>query len=86
MDYESVRQQTRDEWCTVRGFKPQLQRTGNETPKDVEDFIESQNAEVQYSPTGSHCPPAEKAVQTYKACCNRICAIGPGEKTIKKLM
>ena len=55
-------------WCTVRGFKPQLQKIGNKMSKDVEEFIESQNADVQYSAPGSHCPPAEKAVQTYKAC------------------
>ena len=46
----------------------QLQKVDNETSKDVEDFIESQNADVQYSAPGSHCPSAEKAVQTYKAC------------------
>ena len=57
-------------WCTVRGFKSQLQMMDNETSNDVEDFIESQNAEVQYSAPGSHCSPAEKAVQTYKVCFN----------------
>merc|ERR1711966_268828 len=55
-------------WCPVRGYKPQLQRMDNETSKDVEEFIESQNARVQYSAPGSHCPAAEKAVQTYKSC------------------
>ena len=40
----------------------------NETSRDVEEFIESQNADVQYAAPGSHCPPAKKAVQTYKAC------------------
>ena len=55
-------------WCTVRGFGVQLHRLDNETSKDVEDFIESQRADVQYSSPGSHCLPAEKAVQTYKSC------------------
>ena len=55
-------------WCTVQGFKPQLQKMDNETSKDVEEFIESQKANVQYAAPGSHCPPAEKTVQTYKAC------------------
>ena len=45
-----------------------LQRLDNKTSRDVEDFIESQNANVQYSAPGSHCPLAKKAVQTYKYC------------------
>ena len=55
-------------WCTVRGFKPQLQKMDNETSRDVEEFIESQKENVQYAAPGSHCPSAEKVVQTYKAC------------------
>ena len=55
-------------WCTVRGFKPQLQKMDNETSKDVEEFIESQKVNVQYAAPGSHCLPAEKSVKTYKAC------------------
>ena len=54
-------------WCTVQGFKPQLQKMDNETSKDVEEFIESQNADLQYAAPCSHCPLAKKAVQTYKA-------------------
>ena len=36
--------------------------------RDVEDVIESQNADVQCSAPDSHCPLAEKAVQTYTSC------------------
>ncbi len=54
-------------WCTVRGFKPRLHKLDNETSNDVEDFIESQNANMQYSALGSHCLPTEKAIQTYKS-------------------
>ena len=64
-------------WCTARGFKPQLQRMDNETSQEVEDFIQSQNADVQYSAPGSHCPPAEKAVQTYKSCFKSVTASLP---------
>ena len=35
-------------WCPVQGFKPQLQKMDNETSRDVEEFIESQKANVQY--------------------------------------
>ena len=64
-------------WCTVQGFKPQLQKMGNETSRDVEEFIESQNADAQYSAPESHYPPAEKAVQTYKVCFKSMTAILP---------
>ena len=40
----------------------------NETPKEGEDFIWSQQTDLQYSPPGRHCHPTEKAVQTYNAC------------------
>ena len=33
-----------------RGFKHRLHRMNNETPKDVEDFIASQNTQQQYTP------------------------------------
>ena len=72
--YESIYR-----WCTVRGFKPRLQRLDNETSQDVEDVIQSQNADVQYSAPGSHCPPAEKAVQTYKSCFKSVTASLPNK-------
>ena len=40
----------------------------NETSKDVEDFIASQNTQQQYTPPDSHrTNPAEIALQTYKS-------------------
>ncbi len=36
------------------GFKPQLHKMGNETSKDVEDFIESQRTTLQYTPPDIH--------------------------------
>ena len=55
-------------WCKTRGFKPELHRMDNETSSEVEEFIASQRTDLQYSPPGRHCAPAEKAVQTYKSC------------------
>ena len=51
----------------------------NETSKEVEDFIQSQQTDLQYSPPGRHCRPAEKAVQTYKACFKSTTASLPPE-------
>ena len=64
-------------WCEARGFKPELHRMDNETSGEVEDFIASQQTSVQYSPPGRHCAPAEKAVQTYKACFKSVTASLP---------
>ena len=56
-------------WCTQRGYKPQLHKMDNETSKDVEDFIASQNTRHQLTPPDMHrTNPAEKALQTYKCC------------------
>ena len=55
------------EWCVARGLKPKLHRMDNETSKEVENFIQEQNARVQYSPPDRHCAPAEKSVQTFKS-------------------
>ena len=41
----------------------------NETSKDVEDFIASQNTQQKYTPTDSHITNlAEISLQTYKSC------------------
>ena len=57
------------EWCERRGFKPQLHKMDNETSKDVEDFIASQQTQQQYTPPDMHrTNPSEKALQTYKCC------------------
>jgi len=64
-------------WCEVRGFKPELHRMDNETSGEVEDFIASQQTNLQYSPPGRHCAPAEKAVQTYKSCFKSVTASLP---------
>ena len=49
----------------------------NETSADVENFIKSQDTNVQYSSPGSHCKPAERAVQTYKCCFKSMMASLP---------
>ena len=67
------------QWCESRGFKPILHRMDNETSKEVEDFIQSQQTDLQYSPPGRHCRPAEKAAQTYKACFKSTTALLPPE-------
>ena len=56
-------------WCESRGFKPQLHKMDNETSRDVEDFIASQQKSHQYTPTDIHRKnPSERALQTYKSC------------------
>ena len=61
--YEKIYQ-----WCESRGFKPTLHRMDNETSQDVEEFIKSQQAKIQYTAPGKHCAPAERAVLTFKSC------------------
>ena len=43
------------QWCESRGFKPILHCMDNETSKEVENFIQSQQTDLQYSPPGCHC-------------------------------
>ena len=64
-------------WCEARGYKPILHRMDNETSAEVEDFIASQRTNLQYSAPGRHCRPAERAVQTYKACFKSMLASLP---------
>ena len=71
--------QTIYKWCERRGFKPSLHRLDNETSQEVEDFIATQKTDMQYSAPGRHCAPAEKAVQTYKACFKSTTASLPPE-------
>ena len=57
------------EYCEARGFKPKMHKLDNETSKEVEVFITSQRAQYQYTPPDIHrTNPAERAIQTYKAC------------------
>ena len=50
-------------------FKLELHKMYNETSKDVEDFIASQNTHHQYTPPDLHRKnPAEWASQAYKSC------------------
>lgn len=56
-------------FCQEHGFKPKLHKLDNETSKDVEAFIASQQADIQYTPPDMHrTNPAEKAIQTWKSC------------------
>ena len=60
-----------NQYCTVN--------MDNETPKEVEDFIQLQQTGLQYAQLGRNCRPAEKAVQTYKACFKSTTASFPPE-------
>ena len=52
-------------FCKNRGFKPRLHNMDNETSKDVEDFIASQNTQQHYTPPDCHrTNPAIRALQT----------------------
>ena len=56
-------------FCQQRGFKPKLHKLDNETSKEVETFIASQQADIQYTPPDMHrTNPAERAIQTWKSC------------------
>ena len=56
-------------YCQQRGFTPKLHKLDNETSKDVEDFIASQRAAIQYTPPDTHrANPAKRAIQTWKSC------------------
>ena len=62
-------------WCKSRGFTPTLHRMDNETSKEVEEFIASQQVGLQYSAPGRHCAPAEKSssdIQVLLQICNGI--------------
>ena len=51
----------------VRGHQTQLQNMGNETSKDVENFIEEQQAKVQYTPSEiQHANIAERSCRTWR--------------------
>ena len=50
-------------------LKPKLHKLDNETSKDVEEFIASQQTAIQYTPPDMHrTNPAERAIQTWKSC------------------
>jgi hypothetical protein len=54
-------------YLTCRGFKPLLHKMDNETSKDVEDFIKSQQLALQYTPPDIHCTSsAKRAIRTWK--------------------
>jgi hypothetical protein len=55
------------EYLTCRGFKPLLHKMDNETSKDVEDFIKSQQMTLQYTPPDIHrTNSAKRAIRTWK--------------------
>ena len=56
-------------YCESRGFRPQLHTIDNETSRDVEDFIASQQIGPQYTLLDMHQTNlAERSIQTYKSC------------------
>ena len=56
-------------YCESRVFKTNIHKMDNETSKDVEDFIESQQRKQQYTPPNMHGGnPAERSIQTYNLC------------------
>ena len=57
------------ERSTQQSYKPRLHKLDNETSRDVEAFIAEQQATHQYTPPDMHrANPAERAIQTWKAC------------------
>jgi len=55
-------------YLTSRGYKPKLHKLDNETSKDVEQFIQEQQAKYQYTPPEMHrTNAAERAIQTWKS-------------------
>ena len=49
------------------GLSPQMHKMDNETSADIEHFIATQNAALQYVPPDTHCTnAAEQAIQTWK--------------------
>ncbi len=50
------------EYLTCCGFKPLLHKMDNETSKDVEDFIKSQQTTLQYTPPDIHHTNSAKMV------------------------
>ena len=55
------------DFLRVQGYQPQLQNMDNETSKDVENFIEEQQAKVQYTPADIHRTKiAELRCRTWK--------------------
>ena len=56
-------------YCESRVFKTNIHKMDNETSKDVEDFIESQQRKQQYTPPNMHRgDPSEQYIKTYKSC------------------
>ena len=52
---------------TAHGFQPRFERLDNETSKDLEAFMASQNVRFQYVPPGAHRRnAAERAIRTFK--------------------
>ena len=67
-------------FCQQRGFKPKLHKLDNETSKDVEEFIASQQTRIQYTPPDMHrANPAERSIQTWKACMKSTMASVPSD-------
>ena len=54
-------------YLTNQGFTPWFHKKDNETSKDVEDFIASQNTNLQYTPPDMHqTNSAKRAIRTWK--------------------
>ena len=65
-------------WCESRGFKHQLHKMDNETSKDVEEFIASQQTIQQYTPPDMHrTNTAERSLQNYKSFIKSTIALLP---------
>eukprot|EP00957_Ditylum_brightwellii_P051182 3879973-Ditylum_brightwellii.AAC.1 len=52
---------------TKKGYKPQLHKLDNETSRDLMEWIDDQQTEIQFTPPEMHqTNAAEKAVQNWK--------------------
>ncbi len=64
------------QFLRFRGYRPQLHKLDNETSKDVEAFVTTNNAKFQYTPPDMHrTNTAERAIRTWK---NHFIAVRAG--------
>ena len=54
-------------YLQIRGYRPQLHKMDNKTPRNVKDFTTEQSAKHQYTPADMHRTNiAERCVRTWK--------------------
>ena len=70
-------------YCESRELKSKLHKMDNETSKDVEGFIASQQTKQQCTPPNMYqVNPSERSIQTYKSCAKSTFALLPQTFTV----